>query len=161
MAVMATLELPVFPEGLTVEDLARFPDDGRRYELLDGTLLVSAAPLPRHQIVIKRLLRLLDDSCPPEYLALMAPVDVQTGPRTSLQPDVLVFAKDSVVWESPGQPPPLLAVEVLSPSSWGIDLGLKRLAYAPVPDPVPIGPAPARRRSPPPVVALPPSPASP
>ena len=37
---------PSWGEPFTVEDLDRMPDDGRRYELIDGMLIVS--PGPRH-----------------------------------------------------------------------------------------------------------------
>ena len=39
----------------TVDDLDRLPDDGNRYELLDGTLLVTPSPTSAHQIVVNRL----------------------------------------------------------------------------------------------------------
>ncbi|MGI8678644.1 MAG: Uma2 family endonuclease [Jatrophihabitans sp.] len=48
----------------TKTDLETMPDDGRRYELIDGVLIVSPSPIPLHQRVIKRLSRLLDGACP-------------------------------------------------------------------------------------------------
>jgi Putative restriction endonuclease len=48
----------------TIHDLEGMPDDGRRYELIDGELLVSPASGLRHQTVALRLYRLLDDGCP-------------------------------------------------------------------------------------------------
>lgn len=47
----------------TVHDLEGMPDDGRRYELIDGQLLVSPVPGLRHQAIVYRLHRLLDDAC--------------------------------------------------------------------------------------------------
>jgi len=41
--------------GLTVHDIEALPDDGQRYELVDGVLVVNAAPLPRHQYVVSAL----------------------------------------------------------------------------------------------------------
>ena len=40
---------------ITVEDLDSFPDDGNRYELLDGMLLVTPSPNQEHQVVATRL----------------------------------------------------------------------------------------------------------
>jgi Uma2 family endonuclease len=130
MAVMATLALPGDVGGFTVDDLEAFPDDGRRYELVDGVLLVSPAPRFRHQVAAFELAKVLSAACPPELYVVTAPVDVRQGRRTSLQPDVMVFRRDSIDLDRAPLDPPLLAVEVLSPSSRDIDQGLKRLTYA-------------------------------
>ena len=106
-------------------DLALMPDDGHRYELLDGTLLVSAAPSRRHQRVLRDLVVLLQAACPPHLEVLFAPFDVVLADDTVLEPDLLVARRDQFTEsELPG--PPLLAVEVLSPSTRRIDLLLKR-----------------------------------
>jgi Uma2 family endonuclease len=55
---------------LTVEDLDLLPDDGNRYELDDGMLVVSPSPANIHQLVASRLQTLLDNSCPPGFLVL-------------------------------------------------------------------------------------------
>jgi Uma2 family endonuclease len=49
---------------LVRDDLDRMPDDGHRYQLLDGSLLVSPAPRLRHQRAVFRLARLLGDARP-------------------------------------------------------------------------------------------------
>jgi Uma2 family endonuclease len=112
----------------TREDLAALPDDGLRYELVDGTLLVSAAPSRLHQRVIGNLYVLLREVCPPELEVLMAPTDYQPTRTRSLQPDVLVVRRDD-----PGRLavslPLALAIEVMSPSSRSIDSVLKRELY--------------------------------
>jgi Uma2 family endonuclease len=53
---------------LTVEDLELLPDDGKRYELDDGVLVVSPAPAINHQLVLQRLSELLGPACPPDSL---------------------------------------------------------------------------------------------
>ncbi|MBV9314722.1 MAG: Uma2 family endonuclease [Pseudonocardia sp.] len=112
----------------TVADLEGMPDDGRRYELIDGELLVSPAPGLRHQTVGLRLYRLLDDACPADLYALAAPFAVQPDQLTEVQPDVLV-ARFAELTEKNLPTAPVLAVEVLSPSGQSIDLTLKRALY--------------------------------
>jgi Uma2 family endonuclease len=117
------------PRGpLRVEDLDSFPDDGHRYELIDGTLIVSPAPVLRHQLVVSTLLQLLAASCPPHLRVLTAPADVVLADDTVVQPDLLVARREDLEGAKLTSSP-LLAVEVLSPSSRLIDLNLKRARY--------------------------------
>ncbi|MGB6163024.1 MAG: Uma2 family endonuclease [Pseudonocardiaceae bacterium] len=112
----------------TVHDLEVMPDDGRRYELIDGELLVSPAPGLRHQTIAYQLHRLLDDACPEDLYVIDAPFAVQTDVSNEVQPDVLVARFDELTDKNlPAAP--VLAVEVLSPSGRLIDLNLKRAAY--------------------------------
>jgi Uma2 family endonuclease len=112
----------------TVEDLVGTPDDGRRYELIDGMLLVSPAPGARHQKIVLKLAILLDASCPADLHVLPAPFAVRSSETTELQPDVLV-ARDSDLTDKLLPTAPVLAVEVLSPSSALADFNLKKAAY--------------------------------
>ncbi|TSD68229.1 Uma2 family endonuclease [Aeromicrobium piscarium] len=115
------------PRGrsLTREDLAEIPDDGHRYELVDGVLVVSPAPRIAHQNAVMQLIVRLAAVCPPWAKVLPAPVDVVLAEDTVIQPDLLIAASADFTEEDlPG--PPLLAVEVLSPSTRGIDLLLKK-----------------------------------
>jgi len=121
------------PAGeFTVEDLERMPDDGLRYELLDGTLLVSPAPGVWHQEVAFALARALYAACPPELHVVIAPFEWRGSRRTALQPDVLVARRDDLLAVEGGkylEAPPVLAVEVLSPSTQRIDRLSKLSAY--------------------------------
>ena len=74
----------------TVADLEGMPDDGRRYELIDGELLVSPAPGWAHQAVVLALSILLDQACPAELRVLAAPFAVRPDKFNEVQPDVLV-----------------------------------------------------------------------
>jgi Uma2 family endonuclease len=113
----------------TVADLARTPDDGLRYELVDGVLLVSPTPTNRHQIAVGELHLLLRAACPADVRVMLAPTDYQPTDRRSLQPDLLV-AHRADVGDDPISAPLLLAVEVLSPSTRSVDVLLKRGVYA-------------------------------
>jgi Uma2 family endonuclease len=112
----------------TVADLDTLPGDGLQYELLDGLLLVSPAPVPVHQRISRKLLRLLDDTCPPSMEVFSAPLDWQPDLRTSLRPDLLV-ARNEDVGTKKITAPLVLAVEILSPSTRRKDLLLKRSKY--------------------------------
>jgi Uma2 family endonuclease len=113
---------------LTEDDLAAMPDDGHRYELIDGVLIVSPAPIIKHQRCVVSLVFLLRTARPEGCEVLVAPTDVRLSPITVLQPDVLV-ARTTDLTPARLEAAPLLAVEVLSPSTRLIDLGTKRLAY--------------------------------
>ena len=126
MSVMTS----VLPHGrpFTVDDLEGMPDDGNRYELIDGMLHVSPAPVPRHQVVLGELFVQLYTACPPDLLVVVAPMDVQPDRSNSLQPDILL-TRPSDFGPKNLTVAPLLAVEVLSPSTRLYDLNTKRFAY--------------------------------
>ncbi|MDN5798338.1 MAG: Uma2 family endonuclease [Intrasporangium sp.] len=106
-------------------DLEAMPDDGHRYELIDGVLIVTPAPALEHQRVVGRLHLLLSAATAPGIEVILAPFAVALADDTELQPDLIVArTADFTPRELPG--PPLLAIEVLSPSTRRIDLTLKR-----------------------------------
>ncbi|HET6989278.1 MAG TPA: Uma2 family endonuclease [Kribbella sp.] len=111
-------------EPMTRDDLDRMPDDGRRYELIDGVLVVSPAPTPPHQRALANLYYQLRLVCPPDLEVLFAPLDVVLAVDTVMQPDLLVARRDDFT-ERELPVAPLLAVEVLSSSTRRIDLMLK------------------------------------
>ena len=112
----------------THQDLATMPDDGRRYELVDGTLIVTPAPSRRHQQALLTLTLLLAERCPEHLELLFAPFDVTLAEDTVLQPDLLIAPKDQFT-ERDLPVPPLLVVEIRSPSTRHIDLSLKHARY--------------------------------
>lgn len=122
--------MSTLPRGraLTVADLETMPDDGHRYELVDGALLVTPAPSVRHQRVSTRLLVLLHASCPADLEVFAAPLDVILSANTGVQPDLLVARREDLT-EKNLPAAPMLAVEILSPSSRLVDLSLKKAAY--------------------------------
>lgn len=118
--------------GFTADHLDTMPDDGNCYELLDGTILVSPAPSPRHQRVSMRLGSLLHAGCPDDLEVLAAPIDWRVDRFTSLQPDLLVVARHAVdiAGATITEPRLALVVEILSPTSRRRDQLLKRDRYS-------------------------------
>ena len=114
----------------TVADLDLLPDDGNRYEVLAGTLLVTPSPGSAHQGVAAVLSALFASLLLARRLALFSPGVVTAPPMTQLQPDLLIvpprFALDTVWAEITEH---WLAVEILSRSSRVYDREFKRDAY--------------------------------
>jgi Uma2 family endonuclease len=128
MVVMSIVEAwPPAGHLFTVDDLDRMPDDGRRYELLDGVLIVSPRPRVPHQGVAFELAKLLDAACPPELRVIPEPA-VMLDRHTEFDPDIVVIHQDHI-GETRLAEPPLLIVEVRSPSTALIDLNRKKAAY--------------------------------
>ena len=122
--------VPIRQHVAEMETLYTLNEVGARvYELIDGTLIVTPAPSWRHQRAVARLLRTLMDAAPDGGLeVLAAPFDVRLADDTVLQPDVLVcHVTDLTQRNLPVAP--LLAIEVLSPSTRLVDLNLKRARY--------------------------------
>lgn len=114
----------------TVDEIESWPDDGNRYEVLDGVLLVTPAPGPPHQLVATEIAHLLAGLLEPwPSLRVAAPGVIVLRPKTQLIPDVLVFEppRGRFRWEEVRRR--LLAVEVMSPSTWIYDRDYKRPAY--------------------------------
>jgi Uma2 family endonuclease len=118
----------------TRDELERFPEDGNRYEVLDGELLVTLWPAPDHQGCAFELARALDTYCKENQVGAVAtPGSVVFG-MNELQPDVLVIPGllrlHGKKWDE--LPLPILVAEVLS-STWessrARDLNVKRDAY--------------------------------
>ncbi|MEA2761653.1 MAG: hypothetical protein QOD47_937 [Gemmatimonadaceae bacterium] len=115
----------------TVDDLEHFPDDGNRYELLDGVLLVTPQAAAVHQVVASRIQGELSATLQKSGLAhVVGPGAVVRMPRTQLQPDILVYpARFSPMTDWRKITEHWLAVEVLSRSSRVYDREFKRDAY--------------------------------
>jgi Uma2 family endonuclease len=132
MTVMrAEIELPSRPGGWTVADLDAIPDDpGFRYELEDGTLVVSPPPEGRHDYAAFEIASLLRPLLPSEW-AVTAPGSVELNVHNWRHPDVIVVRRECLRerrWPHPEDA--LLAVEVMSSTSVGRDRVAKPAQYA-------------------------------
>ena len=108
------------------------PNDGKRYELVQGELFVNPAPSPVHQRISRRLERQLEDYFHSRTLGevFYAPLDVILTPHDVFEPDLLVVADPSHISQRGIEKPPLLVVEILSPSTCKADRGAKFRRYA-------------------------------
>jgi len=111
------------------EALPEDAGDGIRYELLDGAIIMTPSPGVAHQAVVGGIWRLLDDEAPDGLRVFVAPLDVYLPTEDILEPDVLVVDETAIVEDKIQGGVPLLAVEVLSPSSRRRDVGDKLTAY--------------------------------
>ena len=125
------MAMPLHVPTFTVDDLENLPNDGNRYELLDGFLIVTPAPGFPHQLIATRLAAVLTTFLNPSGKAVVVgPGAVELRPKTHLEPDVLVLPAPKLgqnQWHHfKGW---WLAVEVLSRSSRFYDREVKRDAY--------------------------------
>ena len=127
---MATVTRP-----LTYDDLCQMPDDGNRYEIIGGELIVSPSPNRPHQRLLTKLhaevWRYVQERGLGE--AYSVPVDVRLSPHDVVQPDLLFIRQDRLdIYNRRGdvQGAPDLVVEVISPSSVKTDPGAKLDLYA-------------------------------
>ena len=118
---------------LTVADYLDTPE-GVRCQLLDGELILAAAPNNQHQRITRSLLLALHRFISDHNLGEVwfAPFDVVLSDHDVVQPDLLFVshAREAIITAANIQGAPDLAVEVLSPSTEGYDRGYKRELYA-------------------------------
>lgn len=113
---------------------AQLPDDGNRYEVIDGVLYMATSPSTFHQWIISRLFRLvgfpLEDRG--EVFTLAAPIGVLMPGCDPVQPDFLLVRRSNagIIADRRIRGAPDLIVEVLSPSNPEQDTAIKRGAYA-------------------------------
>jgi Uma2 family endonuclease len=130
MAMPRTVPLP---GEWTVEAWRQLPDDGQRYEVIDGVLYVTPAPRALHQEAVRRLVLLLS-----RYLdgtdaghVMLSPAEIALTRARVVQPDVfvapLVLGRPPREWDEISRL--VLAVEVLSPSTASRDRTTKRCVY--------------------------------
>ncbi|MGH7595009.1 MAG: Uma2 family endonuclease [bacterium] len=129
-AIVPTLKKIIF----NYEDYRQTPDDGKRYELIDGELYASGVPPSAHQLVVGNLLMVLTN-----YLkrydigkVLMGPLEVFFSETNLAQPDVIFISNDNLKIIKPTKikGAPDLVIEVLSPGTEKRDRTIKAKMYA-------------------------------
>lgn len=116
----------------TLDDVHALPDDGNRYEVIDGELLVTPAPSFDHQRLVLLLATILREYLERHPIAevLISPADVVFSDRRGVQPDVFVVpfvnGRRAKNWSDAR---PILAAEILSPSTARADRVTKRALF--------------------------------
>ncbi len=117
----------------TYEMYAALPEDGQRYEVVQGVLMMSPAPETAHQGVIQRISHYLDEQnfSTERGLVFTSPVDVVLSSQQVVQPDVLVLLEEHLdrLQEKCIMGPPDLVVEVILPGSITYDRVVKHKLY--------------------------------
>lgn len=115
----------------TAEDVRALPEDGNRYECIDGVLLVTPAPRGLHQRACMAMIRALDAFVAEHSLGelLYSPADIELEHGTLVQPDLFVALGWAPPYEWRSITGLRLAIEVLSPSTARRDRGIKREFY--------------------------------
>ncbi len=118
---------------MTADQYLQLPDDGQRYELIEGVLYMVPSPLLVHQKVSLRLTLLLDDFVEEHQLGEVynAPLDVHLSPENIYQPDIIFVSEaNAAILQDWIRGAPDLVVEILSPGTAQRDLGPKKKNYA-------------------------------
>jgi len=119
---------------LNYQDYCALPDDGRRYEILDGELIVSPSPGTSHQVVIGNLFMMLWNHVRRARLGrvYIAPLDVLLAEHSIVQPDLIYVSAANlhIIGKNNIRGIPDLLIEVVSPTRPELDLRDKRQVYA-------------------------------
>lgn len=114
-------------------DVLALPDDGHRYELVDGELLVTPSPTGRHQRGVLELFRLVDPYVRAHRIGAtcLSPADLDLESGQLVQPDLfvggMIGGREPVEWADFGVP--ILVAEILSPATARHDRITKRRRY--------------------------------
>jgi len=139
MSVAYKLDSPK-PATYTYADYISWPDDGKRWELIDGATYMMSAPRTNHQITLGALGALFYNHLRGKKCrAFLAPFDVRLPRKnekrdneitTVVQPDISIYCNPNGYDERGGKSAPELIVEILSPSSGRQDRIRKFICYA-------------------------------
>ncbi len=115
------------------EDYMKIPDDGKRYEILNGELIMSPSPTTLHQRVVGKLFTELKIFVEKNNLGevFISPYDVILNDNDIVQPDIIFMSNENVniITDENIKGSPDLLVEILSPSTGYYDLVEKKDIY--------------------------------
>jgi Uma2 family endonuclease len=118
----------------TYQEYCYLPNDGRRYEIIEGDLYVTPAPSSMHQTVSRRLQFALMSQLEATGIAMVfnAPFDVIMAETSVVQPDLAIIrqSRRGSISKRGLEGIPDVAIEIISPTTRGNDAILKKAAYA-------------------------------
>lgn len=121
------------PVVITYADLCAMPDDGKRYELFEGDLIVTPSPTDDHQHMVTKLAAALDPYVTAQSLGRVrvSPLDCVLSETDVVQPDLIFIARERLgIIRGVVRGAPDLCVEIASPATAGRDRQVKRRLYA-------------------------------
>lgn len=131
MSAAALLSRNPGNEGYTVADLHALPEDGPRYELIEGSIIVSPSATTDHNVIARWLANLLDESNPGDEYVVGSDQSTTVDDHNEPRPDVTVAGLSTLQVTPFPISELVLAVEIVSPkSSWLRDTEVKRALYA-------------------------------
>jgi Uma2 family endonuclease len=117
----------------TYEDYLKTPED-ERYELIEGELIMSPSPIPKHQRISRKIEFILEKYVTENDLGevFYAPCDVYLDDENVIQPDILFISKDrlNIIGEKNIQGAPDLVMEIISENTAYRDFVQKKRLYA-------------------------------
>lgn len=124
----------ILPPPLTIEDYKLLPENGPRYQLIEGDLDVAPAPNRYHQDISRNLEYILLDYLEQHPIGKLydAPFDVYLDQNNVFQPDILVVMNDrlSILTDAGAEGAPDFVIEILSPRTAHLDRGSKLRVFA-------------------------------
>lgn len=117
----------------TYDDYLALPNDGKRYEIIEGELYMTASPFYAHQRASHELDYLLTDFVKEHDLGevLTAPFDVVLSMTDIVEPDILFIAKERlhIITKKNIIAAPDLVIEIISESTEKVDRVQKKTLY--------------------------------
>jgi Uma2 family endonuclease len=116
--------------GYTVADLHALPDEGPRYELIDGSLVVSPSATPEHNLIAWWIAQILTEANPSEDHLVTVDQSTSIDDHNEPRPDIVVTSIENLQRSPSPITDALLVAEVISPTSALRDTEMKRALYA-------------------------------
>ncbi len=125
--------MPLVKEKRISVNYYKLLPEGAPYQLIEGELVMTPAPNPRHQIILGRLFRTISEFVEEKKagIVLISPIDLYLDDENAFQPDIIFISKNSqsVIKKDGIYGPPEIVIEILSPSTAHYDLREKFRIY--------------------------------